>query len=141
MGWSAGWGSSQSAERTGRHPALQRKALLESFERPEVARSTELRSRMVAITLPSKLEEAVTEEATMKGTTAELLALDVLLEHFLKPSSVKQLPEGATLADALVDYIGAVNTRDKYPEGSTLSESTGHEFAQLMLEKRKQGKL
>ena len=96
---------------------------------------------MVTITLPSELEKAVTEEAAQKGTTVELLALDVLQERFLRPSSTKQLPEGATLADALADYIGAINTRDKYPEGSTLSENTGRKFAQLMVEKRKRGKL
>ena len=96
---------------------------------------------MVTITLPTELEKAVTEEAAQKGTTAELLTLDVLQERFLRPSSTKQLPEGATLADALADYIGAINTRDKYPEGSTLSENTGRKFAQLMVEKRKRGKL
>ncbi len=96
---------------------------------------------MVTIVLPSELEEAVSKEAVQRGTTVELLTLDVLQERFLKLSSIKQLPEGATLADALAGYIGAVNTRDKYPEGSTLSEDTGRKFAQLMMEKRKQGKL
>ncbi len=96
---------------------------------------------MVSITLPSELERVVTEEAAKRGTTAQLLTLDVLHERFLKPSSSKQLPEGASLADALAGYIGAIDTRDKYPEGSTLSESTGRKFAQLMVEKRKQGKL
>ena len=96
---------------------------------------------MVTITLPSELERAVAEEAAQKGTTAELLTLDVLQERFLNPSSPRHPPEGTTLADALADYIGAVNTRDKYPEGSTLSENTGRRFARLMLEKRQQGKL
>ena len=88
---------------------------------------------MVTIMLPSELERAVTEEATQRGTTVELLTLDVLQARFLKPSPTKQLPAGATLADALGDYIGAINTRDKYPEGSTLSENTGRKFAQLMV--------
>jgi hypothetical protein len=96
---------------------------------------------MVTITLPLELEKAVTEEAAQKGTTVELLTLDVLQERFLRPSSTKHLPEGATLGDALKDYIGAINTRDKYPDGSTLSENTGRKFAQMMVEKRKQGKL
>ena len=96
---------------------------------------------MVTITLPSELEKVVAEEAAQKGTTAEVLTLDVLQEHFLKPSSTKRLPEGATLADALAGYIGAVNTRDEHPEGSTLSENTDRKFAQLMVEERKQGRL
>jgi len=96
---------------------------------------------MVTITLSAELEKAVTEEAAQKGTTVELLTLDVLQGYFLKPSSTKQMPDGATLADALADYIGAIDTRDKYPEGSTLSENTGRKFAQGMVEKRKRGKL
>jgi len=96
---------------------------------------------MVTITLPSELEKAVTEEAAHKGTTAEMLTLDVLHERFLKPPSTKLLPEGKSLADALGAYIGAINTHDKYPEGSTLSENTGRKFAQRLAEKRRQGEL
>lgn len=96
---------------------------------------------MVTITLSEELEKAVMEEAAQKGTTAELLTLDVLQGRFLKPASTGQRSEGATLADALADYIGAVDTREKYPDGSTLSENTGRKFAQGMVEKRKRGKL
>jgi hypothetical protein len=79
------------------------------------------RSLTVTITLPSELEKAVIEEAAQKGTTVELLTLDALQERFLKPSSTRKLPAGATLADSLGAYIGAINTRDKYPERSTIS--------------------
>jgi len=96
---------------------------------------------VVTITLSAELEKAVTEEAAQQGTTAVLLTLDVLQERFLKPSSTNHAPQGATLADALAEYIGAVDTRDKYPEGSTLSEDTGRKFAQGMVEKRNRGKL
>ncbi len=96
---------------------------------------------MAAITLPPELEKAVAEEAAQKGTTVELLTLDVLQARFLKPPAVRQLPEGAILADALGDYIGAVNTRDKYPHGSTLSADVGRKFGQAMAEKHKWGKL
>jgi len=90
---------------------------------------------MVTITLSSELERAVADEAAQKGTTAELLTLEVLQEHFLGHSPAKQVPEGATLAEAMGDYIGAVDTSDMYPEGSTLSEKTGRRFAQLMADK------
>ncbi|MCW3098529.1 MAG: hypothetical protein JWL77_4147 [Chthonomonadaceae bacterium] len=96
---------------------------------------------MVTITLSAELEKAVREEAAQQGTTAELLTLDVLQGRFLKPPVTKELPAGTTLADALADYIGAVNTRNKYPDGSTLSEDTGRKFGQAMVEKRKRGKL
>jgi hypothetical protein len=95
---------------------------------------------MITITLPDELGRAVAEEAAQKGTTAELLTLDALQERFLSPPPTKQLPAGATLADALGDYIGAVSTREKYPQGSTLSENTGRAFAKRMVEKHQQGK-
>jgi hypothetical protein len=94
---------------------------------------------MVTITLPSELETAVNEEAAQKGTTLELLAIGVLLERFIRSVSARPLPAGATLADGLGDYIGAINTGDKYPEGSLLSQNTGRRFGELMAEKRKHG--
>ncbi len=96
---------------------------------------------MSAITLPLELELAVAEEAAMQGTTVELLTLDVLHKRFLSQTPIKPLPEGATLADALAGYIGAISTHDKYPEGSTLSENTGRKFARLMVDKWSRGKL
>ena len=87
---------------------------------------------MVTITLPPELEKAVTENARLRGTTPELLTLDVLEERFLRSSETTLLPEEETLADALKDYIGAVNSSEKYPEGSTLSENTGKRFRELM---------
>ncbi len=88
---------------------------------------------MVTITLPSELERAVAEEAAEKGTTAQLLTLDVLQEHFIEPSFPKQLPEETTLADALSAYVRAIGSHDKHAQGSTLPEHTGRKFAQLIL--------
>jgi|GEM_PF-5552711 len=96
---------------------------------------------MVTLNLSSELEKVVAEEAVQKGTTVDVLIMDALQERFLKPSTRKPLPQGATLADALAEDIGSISTRDKYPEGSTLSENTGRKFAQMMAEKHKQGKL
>ena len=95
---------------------------------------------MVTITLPPELEEIVQKEAFQKGTTVELLTLDVLHQRFFKQSSQEAMHSGGTLADALKDYIGAVNTSQKYPEGSTLSKNTGQKFAQQMVKKHQQGK-
>ena len=95
---------------------------------------------MVTITLPLNLEKAVTEEAARKGTTAELLTLDVLEQRFLSQPS-KRLSDGKTLADARGDYTGAVDSGDKHPNGSSLSENTGRKFGELMAEKHKRGAL
>ncbi len=96
---------------------------------------------MITITLPPELEQAFSEQAEQQGTTPELLALDVLYKWGACASFPAELPQGATLADALADYIGAVSTRDKYPTGSTLSENTGRKFAAGMMKKHQAGKL
>jgi hypothetical protein len=95
----------------------------------------------LTLNLSSELEQAVTEEAAQKKTTVDVLIMDALQKRFLKPSVRKPLPQGATLADALVEDIGSISTRDNSPDGSTLSENTGRKFAQRMAEKHKQGQL
>ncbi len=97
---------------------------------------------MVTITLPPELEKAVTERAQRNGTTPELFLLNDLQERYL-PNKQPEPPvvEGQTMADFLKDYIGCVDSSETYPEGSRLSEDTGRKFAELMVAKRKQGKL
>ena len=65
---------------------------------------------MVTITLPSNLEKAVAEEAARKGTTAELLTLDVLQQRFLDQSSTQGLPR-AIPAALLEQLEGFLNLR------------------------------
>ncbi|MDQ2732595.1 MAG: hypothetical protein M3Y56_13130, partial [Armatimonadota bacterium] len=65
---------------------------------------------MVTVTIPPNLEKLLLEEALQKGTTVERLTLDVLQERFLRPIAATQVSDGATLADALADDIGAINT-------------------------------
>jgi hypothetical protein len=54
----------------------------------------------MTITLTPELERAVTTRANQQGTTPEMLALDVLREHFL-PVAPEEPREG-TLADFLL---------------------------------------
>ena len=96
---------------------------------------------MVTITLPPELGETVTERAQRNGTTPELFLLDDLRRRYLPPKQlVPPVVEGPTMADFLKDYIGCVDSSETYPEGSHLSEDTGRKFAQLIVEKHKQGK-
>ncbi len=97
---------------------------------------------MVTITLPPELETTILERAQRSGTTPELFLLDDLRERYL-PKQQPEPPviEGQTMADFLKDYIGCVDSSETYPEGSRLSEDTGRKFAELMVEKRRQGKL
>jgi len=96
---------------------------------------------MITITLPPDLEAALAREATLRGTTPELLALDLLQRSIPADVSEPSLANGTSLADALRDYIGAESSEERYPEGSSLSENTGRRFAQAMSEKHARGNL
>ncbi len=89
----------------------------------------------MTINLPPEIEGPLSEEARRRGTTPELLAVDSLRERFVPPTS--PLPNGGeTLYDFLKDHIGTIS-------GTTerLSENTGKRFAEILVEKRKQGNL
>ena len=97
---------------------------------------------MVTITLTPELEQAVAERAQRNGTTPELFLLNDLQERYLPTEPLKTPAiEGQTMADFLKDYIGCIDSSATYPEGSRLSEDTGRKFAELMVEKRRQGRL
>ena len=90
---------------------------------------------MVTITLPPELEKNITERANRQGTTPELLTLDSLNQMYIPPAFLSPIEAEETLADYWADYIGTIDSREIYPEGSQLSENTGRKFAELMMEK------
>lgn len=96
---------------------------------------------MVTITLEPVLEQIVTEQARQQGTTPELLIQNVIRQKYLPALDLESPSNGQNMADFLKDYIGCIDSSEIYPEGSYLSEDTGRKFSELLLEKRKQGKL
>lgn len=92
------------------------------------------------LTLPPEVENALAAAAQQKGTTPELLALECLRDKFLNGAQPTQYPPGS-LAEYLKDYIGAISSKDRFPEGSRMSEDTGKKFAEGMVEKHRQGRL
>ena len=94
---------------------------------------------MVTITLPPELEQPIIEQARRRGTTPELLTLDVLHREFLPPSP-PTANEG-TLADFLGDFIGCLDSGEIVPGGARMSENVGEKFAEGMVEKRRAGHL
>jgi len=95
---------------------------------------------MVTITLPPELEQVITEQAQRQGTTPELLALDKLRASFLPTAPGEPLPEGATMADYLADFIGCIDSRKIVPGGANLSIDSGKKFTELLLERHRKGK-
>jgi hypothetical protein len=97
---------------------------------------------MIRITLPSDLEQAIERRAQECGTPPERFVVDDLRLRYLPETSPSEhsLHPG-TLADYLGDFVGSVDSHDVFPEGSPLSDRAGEEFANMMLEKHRQGKL
>jgi hypothetical protein len=94
------------------------------------------------ITLPPDIERVLAEEASKRGTTPELLALDSLRERFLAEPAAKAPPRGyATLAEYLGDHIGVLHSSEQVPGGARMSEDSGRQFAAGLLKKRQQGHL
>ena len=84
---------------------------------------------MTTIILPPDLESRLAEEASRRGTTPELLALDELRRLFAPQ------PNEATPADTLFDFLaghlGAIAGT-----AEPLSEDCGHRFAEGLAEKQ-----
>jgi hypothetical protein len=94
------------------------------------------------ITLTPEIERALVEEARRLGTTPESLAIESLRERFVAPHSAKstEMP-GETLADRLGDLIGILDSSEHIPGGARMSEDTGRQFAEILLDRRRQGRL
>jgi hypothetical protein len=93
----------------------------------------------MTITLPPELERVLEQRAQQQGTTPEMLAIDSLAKLYMPPA-VLPAEEGETLADYWADYIGTIDSSEVVPGGANLSENTGRRFAELMVEKYRNGK-
>jgi len=91
---------------------------------------------MRTITLPSDLEDRLTEEAQRRGTTPELLAVDTLRKAFEPIEAANGEPAAKNLCEFLGSYVGAVEGT-----GEALSEDPGRHFTDYLVEKHKQGRL
>jgi hypothetical protein len=84
---------------------------------------------MTTITLPPDLASRLAEEASRRGTTAELLALDSLRRLFAPRPA--EAPGTETLFDFLAGHIGTVAGAVE-----PLSENCGRRFAEGLAEKQ-----
>ncbi len=96
---------------------------------------------MTTITLPPEIERAVSEQAQRQGTTAELLALDILRRTFPAPVEPPERKPGASLFDLLKNHIGVIHSSEYLPGGAQMATDSGRKFAEGMARKRREGKL
>ena len=96
----------------------------------------------MTISLTPELEQALAEAARRQGTTPEILANEFLRERLL-PAAVPDpdLAQSGTLAEALADFIGVLDSGEYVPGGAHLSERTGERFAAGLARDREHGRL
>jgi hypothetical protein len=88
---------------------------------------------MTTITLPPDIEGPLAEAARQRGMTTERFALDALRRFCAPLPSIEGAPNGGTLFDFLVGYIGTVDGT-----AEALSENTGRRFAEGLARKHQQ---
>jgi hypothetical protein len=101
----------------------------------------------MVITLTPEIEQALNELAKKQGTTIEILAVKTLQERLFlsKPKplvrkSRTRHPQ-STLADFLDGYVGVFDSSELVKGGAQMSKNTSKKFGEILLEKRRQGKL
>lgn len=99
------------------------------------------------ITLTPEIEQALNEIAEKQGTTIEVLVLNTLREKLFTPTAKpnrkisQKLQRAKTLADFLAGYVGVLDSNEFTQGGAQMSKNTGKKFAEILIEKRRQGKL
>lgn len=91
------------------------------------------------INLPLEIEAALIRRAQQLNASPENLALELLHQYLADWQSVQVIEQG-NLADFLADHIGSIHSGDQYPGSARLSENTGKRFAELLQQKRRQGR-
>lgn len=86
---------------------------------------------MLSITIPDELAGPLADEASRRGTTPELLALEGV-RRILPPPDPPVVPPGGTMLDFLAGYIGVVEGT-----GEAFSQDCGRRFAEDLAAGRK----
>ena len=95
----------------------------------------------MTLKLPPEIEEKLNRRARQQKTTPELLAVDLLREQLDSEVSTADDEQLGTLADFLGDFIGCIDSSEYVPGGAQMSINSGKQFAEGMVEKRRQGRL
>jgi hypothetical protein len=95
----------------------------------------------VSIALTPEVERALADAAVQEGTTPDKLADAYLRDRLLTGKHDESAPAPRTLAERLAGYVGVLNSSEYVPGGAQLSENSGETFTDLLLQKRRDGRL
>ncbi|HZG43483.1 MAG TPA: hypothetical protein VEY93_11005 [Longimicrobium sp.] len=94
----------------------------------------------MAIQLPPDLEEALDVVARRRGTTPDSFVENLVRRELSTSAEAEPAPPGS-LAEFLEGYAGVFDSREFIPGGAGMSENTGEQFTDVLVEKRAQGRL
>jgi hypothetical protein len=87
------------------------------------------------------VEQRLDDMAKRNGTTAESLVRSAVEQLLVPEEQAHDEPTPGSLAEFLQGYAGAFDSREWTPGGARLSENTGEKFADILEEKRAQGRI
>ncbi|MEX2169604.1 MAG: hypothetical protein WD851_09850 [Pirellulales bacterium] len=92
---------------------------------------------MAPITIPPEIEIPLADEARLRGTTPELLAIDCLRRQFVAPKANGTKNDSSNLAEHLRDFVGVIQSGDRIPGGAQMSKNPGAKFTELLYEQER----
>jgi predicted transcriptional regulator len=96
----------------------------------------------VTIELSPDLQQALDDAAREQGTTPQTLAAEWLRERLFPTSSQAYAATGPrNLAERLAGYVGVLDSGEHFPGGAQMSERTGEQFTDILVQRREQGRL
>ncbi|WP_329682258.1 hypothetical protein [Longimicrobium sp.] len=97
----------------------------------------------MTIVLTPEVERELTSRAQRQGTTPDLLADTYLRERLFADAEEERSANGRprTLAERLKGYVGVLSSSEHVPGGAQMSERTGEQFTQILLERQAEGRL
>lgn len=91
----------------------------------------------MTIDLTPEEQQKLDDVARRQGTTPESL-VRALVQEKLSEEQTDAAPPGS-MAEFLDGYVGVFDSRDWVPGGARLSERTGEQFTDILVQKRREG--
>lgn len=96
----------------------------------------------MTIELSSDLQQALDDAAREQGTTPQTLAAEWLRERlFPAISQAYAATAPRNLAERLGGYVGILDSGEHVPGGAQMSERTGEQFTEILVQRRERGRL
>jgi predicted transcriptional regulator len=96
----------------------------------------------MTIEFPPELKRKLDETARRQGTTPDALVVTIVRDQLLSEERTKPADAAPrNLAERLKGYVGVLHSSEHVPGGAQMSERTGEKFTEILLQRRREGRL